>query len=274
LTRIAAFFISLLCIAGLSFSYSAEKKLLGIIGDAIGRKPLTAATIIIQGYKDFGGKMFQDSAFSDSQGKFQLTLHDSDRYTPSVLVEKDGYKTRTVTLPTTGSQNIMLDTVFMIAYTLQDSLTYSVSGAISDTADQGIRGAIVSVTLSRGAAAFFSVKDTTSQWGGYFNVKTRQQYQKSPVTVHLHVEKTGFLIADTSQTFSSSTQDFVLYYEMKKNLSAVLPMTRLATRKIATSTLSYSADGRYCGTNRMGAVSRIVIRVSKDGYGRTHVQLR
>jgi hypothetical protein len=272
--KIAACLLVLLFSAVQSFSYSPDIKVNGKVADGTNHKPLAAATIIIQGYKGMGGTMFQDSAFSDTQGKFQLVLLDSNRYSPSFFVEKNGYKTRTVMFPPLTTTTMAIDTIFMVPYTLLDSVMYVVGGAVTDTNDEGVRGAVVSIMLIRNAATIFSVKDTASQWGGYFSVKTRQQYQPLPVTVRLHVEKTGYLSADTSQTLASSTQEFVINLVLKKNPSSVLPAIRTLTKRIVLSTRTYTVSGRLVETTVRRTPGMIVIRVSPDGSARVNVQLK
>jgi hypothetical protein len=249
-------------------------KVNGIVAEGPKHEALAAATIIVQGYK-MGGIMFRDSAFSDTQGKFQVTLFDSNRYSASFFVEKSGYKTRTVMFPPLVTPTIVVDTIFIVPYTNLDSVTYTVSGAVTDTDGEGVRGAIVSIMLTKNAATIFSIKDTASQLGGYFNVTTRQQYQSSPVTVHLHVEKNGFLFADTSQTLASSTQDFVIDLVLKKNPASVLPAARPLTKAIIPSTRTYTVNGRLVESSAHGtAGGMVVVRVSPDGIGRGIVQLK
>jgi hypothetical protein len=272
--RTTAGLLFLLCITGRSFPTSVNSFVRGVIADASGHKPLAAAAII-QEYPGVAGIMVKDSAFSDSQGNFHFAILDSNRFAHSIVVEKDGYKTRTVILPPIDAQNILIDTIFLVRYTTLDSVTYLVSGAVVDTDNEGVRGAVVSIMLSRGAAVIFSIKDTASQWGGYFNVTTRQQFQPSPVTVRVQVQVPGFFPADMSQTLAASAQNFIFNLVLKKNsASTMVPAARTLTKAIIPSARTYTVNGRLVETDIRHMHGMAVVRTFPDGSGRVNVQLK
>lgn len=272
--RTAEGILFLFILAGQSFPSNMNVRVQGVVADGSNHKPLPAVAII-QEYPGDGGVMVQDSAFSDSLGNFQVGILDSNRLAPALAIEKNGYKSQTLRLPPVDSPGaILLDTIFMIPYTLHDSVTYVISGAVTDTSEEGVRGAIVDITLSRGTATLFSLKDTASQWGGYYNVSTRQPYQPSPVTARVRVQVPGFLAADISQTLAASTQDFVINLELRKNPASVLPVARSLTKGNVPATRSYTVDGRFLGTTVHRLPGMVVVRVLPDGTGRANIQVK
>jgi hypothetical protein len=270
--RITAFFISLLCIAGTCYPSFDKTKISGIIADAGTHAALASAAIIVQEYTIIEDRMFQDSVFSDSVGKFLMTLSDSNHFTPSIAVEKNGYKTRSVKLPLLNSETVVLDTIFLTPYTLHDSVTYSISGAVTDTGNAAVRGATVTVSMLRDKAAFYSVNTTTSQWGGYFNVTTKQPFLHTPVTVRLKAEKTGFLSTETSQTLASSAQNFSFAIVLNKSPSSVISASHTVMQTVTASPRSYTVDGRNCGVHGKASTARALVRVLPDRRGRIVVQ--
>lgn len=273
--KTAAGLLILFCIAGQSFPSTVIAHVRGVIADASSHRPLSAAAII-QDYPGNGGVMVQDSAFSDSLGDFQVGILDSNQFSPTLVVEKNGYKSQTVRVPAIDSASgLLLDTIFLVSYTQLDSVTYMISGAVTDTGEEGVRGAIVSIMLSRGAAMIFSREDTASQWGGYYNVSTRLPYQPSPLTVRLQVQMPGFFPADVSQTLPASTQDFVINLVLKRNpSSAMVPVVRQLTKAIAPATRAYTVDGRLLGATMYRFPGMVVVRVLPDGTGRADIQVK
>jgi hypothetical protein len=273
--RTAAGILFLFILAGQSFPFSATMHVRGVIADASNHKPLRAAAII-QNYSGFGLTTTQDSVFSDSLGNFQVGILDSNRLAPALAIEKDGYKTQTVRVPSIDfPDDILLDTVFLVPYTLLDSVAYVISGAVTDTDGEGIRGAIVDITLSRGTVTIFSLKDTASQWGGYYNVSTRQPYQPSPVTARVRVQVPGFLAADISQTLAASTQDFVINLDLRKNPASVrVPVARSLTKGKVPATRTYTVNGRLLETAARRFPGMVVVRVLPDGSGRADIQVK
>jgi hypothetical protein len=273
--KTAAGLLVLFCIAEQSFPANVNVHVHGVIADASSHRPLSAASII-QDYPGNGGVMVQDSAFSDSLGDFQVGILDSNQFAPTLVVEKNGYKTQTVRVPAIDSPSgILLDTIFLVSYTQLDSVTYVISGAVTDTGEEGVRGAIVSIMLSRGAAMIFSREDTASQWGGYYNVSTRLPYQPSPLTVRLQVQMPGFFPADVSQTLPASTEDFVINLVLRRNPSSVMvPVARQLTKAIAPASRTYTVDGRLVSSARLRLCGMIVVRISPDGAGHTNILVK
>jgi hypothetical protein len=186
----------------------------------------------------------------------------------------DGYKTKTVLLPQIDSAYLQLDTILLVPYTLNDSVTYRVSGAVTDTDDEGVRGAVVSITLSSATAAIFSIIDTTSQWGGYFSATTRQRYQPTPVTVRVIVHMPGFFPADIRQSLAASTQDFVINLVLRKNPASAMVPVRSLTRTIAVAARTYTINGRLLPTSLHRFAGTVIVRVRPDGSSRANIQLK
>jgi hypothetical protein len=250
----------------------ANTKITGIVADAATHAVLASAAIIVQEYTIIDDRMFQDSVFSDSAGKFLMVLSDSNHFTPSLMVEKNGYKTRSVKLPLLGSETTVLDTIFLASYTLLDSVTYSIRGSVTDARNEAVRGATVTVTLLRGTTVFFSAGTMTSQWGGYFNMTTRQPFMQTPVTVRLMTEKPGFISLEKSQTLASSAQNFSFAIVLSKNPSSVISLSRNVMQTFAASPRSYTVDGRNCGVRGNASTGRAIVRILPDGRGRVGVQ--
>jgi hypothetical protein len=249
----------------------------GVIADSATRKPLADASIIARGYAGVGGIAVNDTAKTDAAGIFFMLLPDKNRYYPALLVEKNGYKSLLRQLPA-GSGNVQLDTLFLVKLSTSDSITYSVSGSVWDTAGTGIRGAVVIVRISNGPALLFTAKDTTSQWGGYYNVKSTQNYAPGTITVEVFIEKGGYFSKDTVQTLPSSTQNAVINVVLWPTGSSVLPQVRMIRKESALPAALYTVDGRYIGRYvqgvRQGLVNRVIV-VRKNGVpARTSVQLR
>jgi hypothetical protein len=249
----------------------ANIKISGIIADAATHAALASAAIIVQEYTTIEDWMFQDSVFSDSAGKFLMVLSDSNHFTPSLMVEKNGYKSRSVKLPLLSSGTTVLDTIFLTSYTLLDSVTYSISGSVTDAKNEAVRGATVAVTLLRGTTAFFSASTMTSQWGGYFNVTSRQPFMQTPVTVRLMTEKPGFISTETSQTLASSTQNFSFAIVLNTSPLSVVPVSHTVMQTFAASPRSYTVDGRNYGVSGKAPTGRAIVRVLPDGRGRVVV---
>jgi len=273
MVRVPACFISLLCAVRLCFSFFPTISLNGVVADASGHKPLSSAAIIIQGYAGIGGTVFQDSVFSDSLGKFHLTLLDSNRYSPSLVVEKEGFKTMSVRLPVLSAVTLNLDTVFLEPYAQTDSVTYQVSGSVTDVFDDGIRNALVTVTLSQGPAAIASLRDSTSL-GGYYGVSAKRPYLVQPILAHLHVERNGFVVVDTSRSFASSSQSFIFNLVLRRSQEAVLTRARPLTRAIMSISRTVLVDGRRCDLAGPAWGGRMIVRITQDGSGRLTAQLK
>jgi hypothetical protein len=124
----------------------------------------------------------------------------------------------------------------------------------------------------------FTAKDTTSQWGGYYNVKSTQNYAPGTITVEVFIEKGGYFSKDTVQTLPSSTQNAVINVVLWPTGSSVLPQVRMIRKESALPAALYTVDGRYIGRYvqgvRQGLVNRVIV-VRKNGVpARTSVQLR
>jgi hypothetical protein len=227
-------------------------RIYGVMADASTRAPLADAWIIAIGNAGAGGAIVNDTVTSGANGNFFMLLPDKNHYYPSLLVEKNGYRSTVRQLSTTSS-NIQLDTIFLFKLTTMDSITYSVSGAVADTHETGIRGAVVTVRISNGAALLYTGKDTTTQWGGYYLVRTKQRYGAGLITVEVLVEKTGYFSKDTTQTMPSSTPDAVVNVVLWPTGAGVLPrgasagMVSLVNKQSARL---YTIDGRYAGQFR------------------------
>ena len=249
----------------------------GVVADSATRVPLPNASIIARGYAGVGGIAVNDTVTSDAAGFFFMLLPDKNRYYPSVLVEKNGYRSLVHQLPT-GNSNIQLDTLFLVKLSASDSITYSVSGSVWDTLETGIRGAIVTVRVSNGPALLFTVKDTASQWGGYYNARSIQRYAPGAITVEVFVEKPGYFAKDTTQTLPSSTPDAVINVMLWPTGASVLPQARIVRKEVAVPAALFTVDGRYGGTysphRRQDFVNKVIV-VRKNGVpARTSVQLR
>ena len=249
----------------------------GVVADSSTRIPLADASIIARGYAGVGGIAVNDTVTSDAAGIFFMLLPDKNRYYPSLLVEKNGYRSLVRQLPT-GNSNIQLDTLFLIKLSASDSINYSVSGSVWDTLESGIRGAVVTVRISNGPTLLFTAKDTTSQWGGYYNVRSKQRYAPGAITVEVLVEKPGYFAKDTTQTLPSSTQDAVINVTLWPTGSSALPRASVTQKEIALPAAFYTVDGRYMGHNlrnvRQDFVNKVIV-VRKNGVpARTSVQLR
>jgi hypothetical protein len=249
----------------------------GVVADASTRIPLADASIIARGYAGVGGIAVNDTVTSDAAGSFFMLLPDKNRYYPSLLVEKNGYRSVVRQLPT-GNSNIQLDTLFLVKLSASDSITYSVSGSVWDTLETGIRGAVVIVRVSNGPTLLFTVKDTTTQWGGYYNVRSKQPYAPGAITVELLVEKPGYFSKDTTQTLPSSTPDAVINVMLWPTGASVLPQARMMRKEGAVPAALFTVDGRYRGMYslrmRQDFFNNVIV-VRKNGVpARTFVQLR
>jgi hypothetical protein len=272
--RAASCLILLFFIAGRSFPNSTKVNVQGVIVESVTNAPVFDATII-QDYPAANGIMLKDSVFSDSQGKFQAALLDSTRFSHSLTFEKDGYKTRTVQFSAQfDPQTVRLDTVFMSPYTVLDTVIYRISGSVTDSDNEAVRGATVSIQLSQQGAALFSVTVTASQLGGYFNVTTRQPYRPFPMTARVQSQAPGFNPADESQTLVSSSPDFVINPVMKRISNSVAVAVRKLIRATAPVTMNYTINGRKVETGAQRFPGTAVVRLWPDGTGRVDVQLK
>jgi hypothetical protein len=253
--------------SGLSFSSSDKIQVSGVVMSISGHAPIAAAAII-QSFQGMGGGTNKDTAFSDSVGRFTMALLDSTLFAHPLLVEKDGYKTQTVMVPPTATQAIRLDTIFLVQYSLLDTVTYSMSGTVTDAMDEAVKGAAVSVILSRGTTDLYSVNTSTSQWGGYFSASTRQPFLAAPLTAHIRVEKPGFVSLETSHTLASSSQNFVFTVTLNRSAVPVVPHAASAAAvRPQNSALSrtWTIDGRICRATGQGTAQKIVVRASAGG---------
>jgi len=249
----------------------------GFVADSSTRLPLADASIIARGYSGVGGIAVNDTVKSDAAGIFIMLLPDKNQYYPSLLVEKNGYRSLLRQLPA-GYGNVQLDTLFLVKLSTSDSITYSVSGSVGDTLETGIRGAVVTVRISNGPALLFTAKDTTSQWGGYYNMRSTQRYAPGAITVEVLVEKTGYFAKDTVQTLPSSTQDAVINVMLWPTGASVLPRPRMAPKESGLPAALFTVDGRYIGQYmhnvRKGIVNNVIIIRNNGVPSRTSVQLR
>ena len=252
-------------------------RITGVVADAGTRLPLSGASIIARGYAGVGGAAVNDTVQSGATGEFFMLQPDKNRYYPSLLVEKDGYRSLLWPLPT-GYTTIRLDTLFLVKLTASDSITYSVSGSVVDTLGTGIRGATVIVRVSNGQNLLFTVRDTTTQWGGYYSVQSRQPYTPGTITVELLVDKPGYFSKDTTQTLPSSTPDALINVTLWPTAASVLPQARMVRRETALPPACYTVDGRYLGTysllSNRDFINKVIV-IRKNGVpARTSVQLR
>jgi hypothetical protein len=218
----------------------------GIIADARDHHSLARASIIVRGFSGVGGVPVLDTVYSDPSGRFSMMLLEANLYYQSITVEKNGYRPVGRLLPT-GSKNIQLDTIFLVKLTPGDTITYTLSGKTSDKAGVGISGAMVSITLSQGGMVVFSGRDTSSRWGGYYSVSTREQYLTNDMTVRVRAVLDGYYVRDTVQTFPSSTQDIVINLVLEKNGSAVLPAGHVLIKAPLRRAILVTVDGRCLG---------------------------
>ena len=215
----------------------------GIVADAVSRHALSQALVIAHGSSGVGGEMVNDTVQSDAAGVFSMRLLLINKYDQSITVEKNGYRPSERLLPT-GGRNVQLDTIFLVALKAGDSVAYTVSGEVSDRFDAGIPGAIVTISLIQNGTVIFSGKDTTSQWGGYYSISTKQPYLTNDMTARVRVVLDGYFPADTSETIPSSTQDIEIYLLLEKRNSSVLPVARALTKNTRGRALLFTADGR------------------------------
>jgi hypothetical protein len=256
-------------------TYSDTIGVSGTVADASSRKALANCLVIAKGFSGVGGAAVVDTVKSDSEGRFVLRLLSVNHYYPTLLFEKDGYRTfdRQVAI---GTSNIQIDTVYLVKFTTADSITYVVSGAVTDTSESGIRGAVVIVRISNGTTLLYAGKDTTSQWGGYYSVSTKKPYSSGSITVEVRVDKTGYFSKDTLQTLPSSTPTSVMNVVLWSTTAAALPVVRVAPLRNIQSAAVYSIDGRYRGiraSTRQTYASAVYI-VGNKGTAQTRVQLK
>jgi hypothetical protein len=275
MTRISACFVWLLCYAGVCYSFLPTVNLTGYIADAQSHQPVSSAAIIIQVYSGIGGKTFQDSEFSDSQGRFRMTLSDSNRYSPGIIVEKEGYKTISTRLPSLNAPSLFLDTIFLSRYSQADSVSYSISGTVTNAYGDGIHNALVTVTLSQGPLTPALVFRDSTALGGYFTISTKRPYQTTSVLIGLHLEKAGFTPVDTDRTFASSTQSFIFNVQMKRSPEAVIPVARSLTKAITTVSRTVTINGRRCtAAAGYGRNGQVVVTISREGNARVITQIK
>jgi len=217
----------------------------GVVADAASHMPIFGASVVVQGIAGVGGAAVSDTARTDSTGSFVLYLLSENRYFASVSVTKDGYRSQEFPLPS-DSRNIQLDTMLIEKFRAGDSITYTVSGAITDSLGSGIRSAIVQVRISNGAVLLFSGKDTSTQLGGYYSLSTKQPYYAGNVDVEVHVDKSKYFSKDTLEVLTSSTQNAVINISLFNAPEAVLvPVAvRRSSFRFSAGAAVFTVDGR------------------------------
>jgi hypothetical protein len=218
----------------------------GIVADAASHVPIFGAMVVVFGIAGVGGAAVSDTARTDSAGAFALYLLSENRYYPSVAVTKDGYRSHEFSLPS-DSRNIQLDTMLIEKFRAGDSITYTVSGAITDSLGAGIRSAFIQVRISNGAVLLFSGKDTSTQLGGYYSLSTKQPYYPGNVDVEVHVDKSKYFSKDTLEVLTSSTQNVVINISLFSAPAGVLvPVAiRRSSFRPSAGAAMFTADGRF-----------------------------
>lgn len=240
-------------------------KISGIVADSITHRPLAGAAIIAQGYAGIGGGAVSDTVWTDSSGRFFMRLLTANRYYPLLAIEKDAYRTLDRLLPS-GSRTIELDTLLIAKLEAGDSVTYVVSGTVSDSTGAGIRGAIVLVRISNGTLLLFSGKDTTSQLGGYYSVTARRPYYAGTVALEVHVDKDRYFSKDTVQVLPSSSGGAVINVVLFSTPSSVLRLVGPPVQAAALRPACFSVDGRLVGRNSQGpGPASGVVLYKRDG---------
>ncbi len=247
----------------------------GTVADSITHHPLAGAAVIAQGYAGIGGAAVSDTVWTDSSGRFFMRLFTANRYYPLLAIEKDGYRTLDRLLPS-GSQNIELDTLLLEKFEAGDSVTYVVSGTVSDSTGAGIRGAIVLVRISNGTLLLFSGKDTTSQLGGYYSVTARRPYYAGAVSLEVHVDKDRYFSKDTEQVLPSSSGGAVINMVLFSTPLSVLRLVRAPVQGAALRRACLSVDGRLLGRNALmpGLASGVVLYKSDGMPAQAVVRLK
>jgi hypothetical protein len=239
-------------------------KISGVVADSITHRPLAGAAIIAQGYAGIGGGTISDTVWTDSLGRFFMQLLTANRYYPSLAIEKNGYRTMDRLLPS-GSRNIQLDTLFIAKLEAGDSVTYIVSGAVTDSTGAGIRSAIVQVKISNGSLLLYSGKDTTSQLGGYYSVTARRPYYPGVVAIEVHVDKDKYFSKDTAQTLPSSSEGAVINIVLFPTPLSVLHLIVPAVQRLALRPVCFSVNGRLVGGELRSGFASGVVLYKRDG---------
>jgi|GEM_PF-6332237 hypothetical protein len=245
----------------------------GVVADAATHQPLVKAAIIAQGFAGVGGATVSDTIWSDSTGRFRALLSAENYYYASLTVEKDGYRSLDRELPT-GSRNIQLDTLLLVELQAGDTVTYVVSGTVSDSLGAGIGGAIVQVRISNGATLLYEGNDTTSHLGGYYSISTKQHYSPGMLAIEVHVEKQKYFSKDTVQMLPSSTESAVINAVLFTTTLTVLNQPRMTAARSVSPAKIYSVDGRLIGPASAGARQMLagkVLLYKRDGVSAQEV---
>jgi hypothetical protein len=125
------------------------------------------------------------------------------------VVEADGYASET------GNAQVAagvadLGTISLTAFTTADTLTYTVSGSVTDAQGGGLRGETVIVTYESGTTVL--AIDTVQSAGGKgnYNSQVLLPYQAGDLTVTVEVAAAGFAPFSESVTVPMSTVDIVV----------------------------------------------------------------
>jgi hypothetical protein len=222
----------------------------GVVIDSASGKAVTGALAIFTA----GGMMASsvDSLKTDSQGKFgDKLLLTQGTYRLTWRIESAGYRSRTGTVNLPDSGVIDMDTVKLVAFTTTDSLTYRISGRITNAQDLGIGGAQVVTVITFDDKAIFTdtaVSSNDNRTRGQYSTQTRQAYQTGELVVTITVTADGFTPVTVTRTIPTSTSTITLDAQLAPE-TAVLPVNPAQLRRsdLTGPVAVYSLTGKMLG---------------------------
>lgn len=241
----------------------------GVVLDDADDTPISGALVIVTyGGSGFGGNTLSDTGVTDESGEVDLEmLVTADLGRINWTVEAAGYQSKTGTVSVLTQNSASLDTVRLTAYTSEDSVTYTISGIITDESGNGISGAEVTVTMEYDGEIVFEDVVTSSGSGigfmrGLYSTETRQPYLDGEITVTASVSAADYETSTGSVTVSTSTSQIVIDITLMAEGTAILPEISVnnGTTEIMGKVSIYTMNGRLIRTVEGNGFNEAVLR--------------
>jgi hypothetical protein len=195
-----------------------------------------------------GGTTVRDTGVTLANGTFTLDIVVRQGQVPANVnwtAEKTGYASKSGRATVTnGAANI--GTVLLVAYAATDSLTYAITGRVTNELGFGQTGVQLFVVMTNNGVVVFRDTVTTNAQGRYTST-TRQPYRTADNVVALAGQVTGYAPVSEQSTTPSSTNAITIDAQLVA-LTAVAPSAAPAARATVKYVMAYSLSGRLLGT--------------------------
>jgi hypothetical protein len=232
----------------------------GLVVDESSGDSLSGARLIISYRRGFSGPTFTDTAQSGADGRVALSsLTEAMPTQINWTVGLAGYQAEG-RFQSVRNDTVNIGTVRLVAYAPGDSVTYTVSGRVTDEIGGSVADADVIVTIVQGADTLVFDTVGTMGFGANYTATSEQvPYSTTDVTVTVAVEGIqGYDRYEHQLTVASSTTDVGMDVQLIP-ASSVRPSPYARTVRQAETVTLYGLNGRVLARtdgSRLKAVLR------------------